>query len=190
MAEKVAGDELAQMLGQNSETVTIAGKPVTVSPFRLKQLSDALRCVQSLAEAGIDVQPFAQNADTDDPKIGLKRDFNFLKALLNGGDPVIELLAIGSGMSGLDIGNLLPDEAVALGAAIWRVNHDFFVQRGPAIKSALGPVWDLIDPLVKIAGQPESLALFFSVLTQNKSENSQSINLMPSLPQQPSETSN
>jgi hypothetical protein len=52
-----ATEELEQALGEVSETVTIKSKgkshAVTVTPFRLRQFSAVLKCVQRMRAAGV-----------------------------------------------------------------------------------------------------------------------------------------
>lgn len=199
MAEKVSSDQLAEILGTNRETVMVNQEAITVSPFKLKHVSDALRCLQALAEGGVDMQPFAESDDVENPKINLKREFNLAKALLLAGEPMMEMLAIGAKRYTIgdnprpDIewaGDLDPDEAVELGTAIWKVNKSFFVHKGPAIKAALGPVWLAVEPMIQIVGRPEFLALFALGLNPKKSANSPSnSSTPPSTPQAP-ETDN
>src|SRR4051812_46325498 len=121
MAEKVEAENLTAILGLVKKTVTVEDNPVTVSPFRLKQLSQVLKCLSELSEAGVNIEPYATNDDPANPQIGLKKDFNWIKAGLNAGQPFIEILAIATGQTIEWAENLLPTDAIAVAMAVWEV---------------------------------------------------------------------
>ncbi len=157
MATAVAPDaaaELAQALGQVSETVTlkVGGKPkdVTVSPFRLRQFARVLKCVQRLRGAVL-VEPEALEdiAEGDDVKEAAKR-LDFFKMFLDGGEEIVNILtiAVEGKMKAEHIDNLDLADGARLASAVFAVNLDFFYQNREAIQAALAPAFKAVDRVV------------------------------------------
>lgn len=150
---------LALALGQFSKTVEIeslesaTGKtdtvtriPVTLRKLRAKQFVNIFKCIDDLVTAGV-----VRLADDEGNLImgakGILTEFRDEKMLLRGGDPVLEMLAIVTGLTRAHIDELdLLDLGKLLGAA-WEVNERFFVQHQAELKTALGPIWKLIEGL-------------------------------------------
>jgi hypothetical protein len=166
MATIAEPSELEQALGEISETVEVkAGKKtvqVTVTPFRLRQFAQVLKCVQRLRDCGvIDEQKLKGVADAEDVQEVVK-SFDMMKMLLDGGDEVINILQIAVGK-----GQQLPAEAVdrldlvdgaRLASAVFAVNVDFFYRNREAIQGALAPavkaVETVMDGGLAALGQP------------------------------------
>jgi hypothetical protein len=148
MAEKTTRDELDRILNLEGETIEVAGEQLTIKPFRLKQLSAVLRCVESLTEHGV-----FERSDNDGNKV---REFSFPKMLLKGGDSVIEILAIATGKPVEWLGELNPVDGTRLAKAVWGTNADFFTRNQAALRETLGPVWALVEELIPNLGVASS----------------------------------
>lgn len=97
--------------------VAVAGKAVAVSPLRVRQIPAFARHVAPVAA-------FLMNGD-------------LLAAVAAGGEDMVKALAVATGEPEDWLGDLLPDEFVALAAAVMEVNADFFVRRvAPALAAA------------------------------------------------------
>jgi hypothetical protein len=153
MAEKVdAGDtgaaqELAEALGQISETVTVAGKSIVIAPFKLRQFADVLKCVQRLRDAGAvetkTLTTLAKSATVEEAK----NKFDVLKMFLAGGDEVINILQIASGLPWQILNALEIPDAVRLASAVLSVNLDFFFQNRELIQKALAPAVQAVEKI-------------------------------------------
>lgn len=158
--------ELEQALGEVSETVEVkaGGRlvSVTVKPFRLRQFSHVLKCVQRLREGGvIEEKALKDIAAANDAKEAAK-GFDMVKMFLEGGDEIINILqiAVGKGQqltsAAVDELNLV--DGARLASAVFAVNVDFFYQNREAIQGALAPalkaVETVMDGGLEALGQP------------------------------------
>jgi hypothetical protein len=157
MATIAEPSELEQALGEISETVEVkaGGKPVsvTVKPFRLRQFSQVLKCVQRLREGGvIDDKKLKSVAEAEDAQEAVK-SFDMVKMFLEGGDEVINILqiAVGKGqqlksdaVDGLDL-----VDGARLASAVFAVNVDFFYQNKEAIQGALAPAVKAVETVME-----------------------------------------
>jgi hypothetical protein len=165
-----AAAELAQTLGQMSETVPVVvdGKPrdVTVSPFRLRQFAHVLKCVQRLRDAGAIEAHTLKKAVKDISEAESAEQatgrFDMLKMILQGGDEIINILqvAVGGQLQAQALDKLDLVSAARLASAVFSVNLDFFYQNRATIQAALAPavkaVEKVVDEGVEALGQPPS----------------------------------
>lgn len=167
MAQAVTGaDELAQALGQISETVQVKpnGKAVdvTITPFRLRQFSQVLRCVQRLKAAGvIESKTLTKLRDAASVEEAT-RDFDMVKMFLDGGDEIINILqiAVGVQLKAHEVDKLDLLEGARLLSVVFAVNLDFFYRNRGAIEAALAPAVKAIESVMQSGvgalGQPPS----------------------------------
>ncbi|HEV2706244.1 MAG TPA: hypothetical protein VGV59_09995 [Pyrinomonadaceae bacterium] len=148
MAQEVkSADELAQVFGQVKEDVIVGGKTLTITPFRTKQFVEVLKCIDKLADAGV-------VEITDDLGKAVK-EFNPLKMVLRGGDQLIRILHIASGLMVGEIEQMELTETVKLASTVFSVNLDFFFQNGQEFRAALGPAWEALQGVIgQTTGQP------------------------------------
>lgn len=162
-----AVEELSQVLGEVSETVTVKvqGKSVdvTVSPFRLREFANVLKCVQRLrARGAITSDAIKQVAEAGSAEEA-KKGFDFLKMLLDGGDELINILSIAAGkqLQAHMLNNLDLVDGARLASAVFAVNLDFFYRNRETIKEALAPAVKAIESVatngVEALGQPPSI---------------------------------
>ena len=143
--------ELAQALGQVSEEVAVSGRAVKVTPFRLRQFSNVLKCVQRLREAGViedaalKVAASAESADE-----AVKR-LDVTKMFLSGGDEIINIARIATNLPAQVVDNLDIPTGVRLIATIFKVNLDFFYQNREVIVGALMPAVEAFE-IIKAEG--------------------------------------
>lgn len=165
MAVKVE-DELAEALGEISETVEVkAGKKtvkVTVKPFGLRQLAHVLKCVKRLREAGvISKKALKQVAEAEDAEEAAK-GFDMVQMFLDGGDEIINIIqvAVGGQLQAQQLDSLDLVDGARLASAVFAVNLDFFYQNREAIQAALAPAVSAIEKVmdegVGVLGQPPS----------------------------------
>lgn len=161
---QAAAAELAQALGQISETVTVMvdGKPreVEVTPFRLRQFARVLKCVQRLRDAGlVETDTLKDIAEGDDAKEAAKR-LDFLKMFLDGGEEIVNILtvAVEGKLKAAYVDSLDLADGARLASAVFAVNLDFFYQNRATIQAALAPaveaVEKVVDEGVEALGQP------------------------------------
>lgn len=148
-------EELAQALGQVSETVTVRpnGKPVdvTVTPFRLRQFAQVLKCVQRLRESGvIDEKKLKSVAEAEDAREAAK-NFDMVKMFLEGGDEIVNILqvAVGNQLQAHLLNNLDLLDGARLASAVFSVNLDFFYRNREAIQAALAPAVEAVENVVR-----------------------------------------
>lgn len=149
-----AAAELAQALGQVSETVTltVAGKPreVTVTPLRLRQFARALKCVQRLRDAGlVETKALKEIAEGNDAEEAAKR-LDFLKMFLDGGEEIVNILtiAVEGKMKAEHVDALDLADGARLAAATFAVNLDFFYRNRETIQAALAPAVKAVEKVV------------------------------------------
>lgn len=161
-----AAAELEQALGEVSETVivTAQGKQVavTVTPFRLREFANVLKCVQRMRDAGAiapeAIKEVAEAGSAEEAKKG----FDFLKMLLDGGDEIINILsiAVGKQLQAQALNNLDLVDGARLASAVFAVNLDFFYRNRELIQEALAPAVKAIENVaekgVGALGQPPS----------------------------------
>lgn len=147
---------LETALGQKQKTVTIHPDPenddktedVTVRKLRAKQFVKIFACIDDLVQKGV-VRLTDETGNLILGAKGVLSEFRDEKMILRGGDPVLEMLAIATGVDKATIDNLdLLDLGRLLGAA-WEINERFFVQNQTELKAALGPIWSLVEGLTK-----------------------------------------
>lgn len=133
MSDSTEATKLAEVLGADSQTVSVAtasnrALDIVVRPLRLKQFSEVLKCIDELSEAGVTI--------FDDGK-----GFDTAKLLLRGGDSVMKLLAVATGQPLELIENLDLADAANLAGAVWQVNANFFKKKADSMLAAFG-----VDP--------------------------------------------
>jgi len=167
MAEETM-EGLATALSQTEKIVIIhsdpdnetLGTPVSIKKLRAKQFVKIFACIDDLVQKGV-VRVTDETGNFVLGARGVLSEFRDEKMLLRGGEPVLEMLAIASGLKKETIDNLdLLDLGKLLGAA-WEINERFFVQHQTELKQALGPVWKLVEGLTKkkqspVASSPDS----------------------------------
>jgi hypothetical protein len=149
-----AAEQLDEALGQLSEAVTIkpGGKAidVTVTPFRLREFAQVLRCVQRLREAGA-LKPDELAKLKDAVKEGdaqeAVRSFDMLKMFLAGGDEIINIIsvAVGGQVQAQTLNNLDLVDGAKLASAVFKVNLDFFFQNRETLQAALAPALKAVE---------------------------------------------
>jgi hypothetical protein len=149
-----AATELAQALGQVSETVTVKvggkSREIEVTPFRLRQFARVLKCVQRLRDAGlIETDTLKDIAEGDDAKETSKR-LDFLKMFLAGGGEIVNILiiAVEGKMKAEYVEDLDLADGACLASAVFAVNLDFFYQNREAIQAALAPAVRAVEKVV------------------------------------------
>lgn len=167
MAQAVtAAEELEQALGQISETVQVKpnGKPVdvTITPFRLRQFSHVLKCVQRLKAAGvIESKTLTKLRDAASVEEAT-RDFDMVKMFLDGGDEIINIMqvAVGNQLQAQALDRLDLVDAARLLSVVFSVNLDFFYRNREAIQAALAPAFKAVEGIteggLEALGQPPS----------------------------------
>jgi hypothetical protein len=155
--------ELEQALGEAGETVEVkaGGRlvSVTVRPFRLRQFSQVLKCVQRLRACGvIEEKALKGVAEAEDAEEAVK-GFDMVKMFLNGGDEIISILqiAVGKGqqLTSAAVDDLDLVDGARLASAVFAVNLDFFYRNREAIQGALAPALKAVESVV--AGGVEAL---------------------------------
>src|SRR5919205_694568 len=106
MAQVATAEELEQALGQVSEEVIVNGRPVTVTPFRLRQLSRVLKCVQRLREVGVVEDKALKDAAEAQTAEEAVKGFDWTKMFLNGGDEIINIVNVSVSLPAQVIDNL------------------------------------------------------------------------------------
>lgn len=156
MATIADASELEQALGEISETIEVkAGKKtvqVTVTPLRLRQFSQVLKCVQRLRACGvIDEQKLKSVAEGEDAQEVVK-GFDMVKMFLDGGDEIINILqiAVGKGqqLTSAAVDDLDLVDGARLASAVFAVNVDFFYRNREAIQGALAPAVKAVETVM------------------------------------------
>jgi len=93
-------------------TVARGTREVEIAPLTIRQLGP-------MGRAAAHFMPFVLTGD-------------WMAALVVQAEAVIEALAIGSGLSKAEIGELPGDDLVPLATAVWEVNQDFFIRTAAA----------------------------------------------------------
>ena len=147
---------LATALGQTEKIVTIHPDPeneeltqvVRIRKLRAKQFVKIFACIDTLVQNGV-VRLTDEMGNLILGAKGVLTEFRDEKMILRGGDPVLEMLAIATGVEKAVIDNLdLLDLGRLLGGA-WEINERFFAQHQTELKTALGPIWDLVEKLTE-----------------------------------------
>jgi hypothetical protein len=149
VADEATTEEIAGALGEIKETVVVKGRPRVVTPLRVKQLVDVLKCIDKLADAG--VVEIKTGGDVEGVVEQMRRDFDAVKMILKGGDQVIRIVHIASGLGISEVEGLDMADMVRLMSAVLKVNLDFFDRNAEAFKEALGPLGEAVKGLF---GQP------------------------------------
>jgi len=144
LATEATAEDLAQALGDIREEVTIKGRVRVITPLRTKQFFDVLKCVYRLKEAGAVELNLGEGADVAQAVAQLRREFDALKMVMCGGDQIIRIVAIGSGLSVSEVEGLNPVDMLKATTAVFKVNLDFFDQNADELKESLAPLWDMI----------------------------------------------
>lgn len=151
MAQVIPEDkaaELAQALGQVSEEVAVNGRTVTVTPFRLRQFSNVLKCVQRLREAGVIEDKTLKAAVGAESAAEAVKRLDMVKMFLNGGDEIINIIKIAVDLQAHVVDNLDIPTGTRLASTIFRVNLDFFYQNRELIKEALAPAIEAVEKVM------------------------------------------
>jgi hypothetical protein len=157
--EITAGLETA--LGQKEKTVTIHPDPddesktldVVIRKLRAKQFVKIFACINDLVQKGV-VRLTDETGNLILGAKGVLSEFRDEKMLLLGGDPVLEILAIATGLTKQQVDNLdLLDLGKLIGGA-WEINERFFVHHQTELKAALGPLWKLVEGVTKKKSSP------------------------------------
>jgi hypothetical protein len=146
VAETANADELAEVLGDIREEVTIKGRARAVTPLRVKQFVEVLKCVDKLAEAG--VVEIKTGGGIEGAIEQIRRETDITKMILRGGDQLIRIVHIASGLSVSEVENLGMVDMVRLTSAVFKVNLDFFDRNAGAFKEALGPLGETVKGLL------------------------------------------
>jgi hypothetical protein len=149
-------NELEQALGEAGETVEVkAGSKlvsVTVKPFRLRQFSQVLKCVQRLRAGGVIEEQALQGVAVAEDAEEAVKGFDMVKMFLDGGDEIINILqiAVGKGqqLTSAAVDDLDLVDGARLASAVFGVNLDFFYRNREAIQGALAPALKAVDAVV------------------------------------------
>jgi hypothetical protein len=167
-ALKEVPTELEQALGEVSETVAVKASgrvvEVTVTPFRLRQFAQVLKCVQRLRAAGVVEEKALNDIVAADDAQEVVKGFDMVQMFLDGGDEIINILqiAVGKGqqLTSAAVDDLDLVDGARLASAVFAVNLDFFYQNREAIQGALAPALKAVDTVVSegvgALGQPPS----------------------------------
>ena len=161
-----AVETLAKFAGQESETITInifdeetgvdTAKEITIRKIRIKQFNAVFKKIDELVEKGTVKLTDETGAFIFSAK-GIFTQFSEAKLFLQGGDPVLDIVAIVSGLTRAEVDNLDPVEFAKVLGTSWRVNERFFVRNQSELKEALGPIWTIAEGVInglKKASQP------------------------------------
>jgi hypothetical protein len=167
-ALKEVPTELEQALDEVGETVEVkAGRrvvSVTVKPFRLRQFSQVLKCVQRLRDCGVIEEKAIRGVAAAENAEEAARGFDMVKMFLDGGDEIVNILqiAVGRGqqLTAAAVDDLDLVDGARLASAVFAVNLDFFYRNREAIQGALAPALKAVDTVVSegvdALGQPPS----------------------------------
>lgn len=112
-----------EILNPQTIKVSVGGRELVVTPIKMKHLQAFAKAVQPVANDLIEVM----NGDGD-----------FVALVAANADKLIDAVAIGSGASVDDIGDLNADDFVQLATAVVSVNTDFFVRNLlPGVRAAI-----------------------------------------------------
>lgn len=142
MAEAATPEQLAEALGEIKAEVRVKGRPRVITPLRTKQFFDALKCVHKLVEAGTVTLPAGGGAA--EQAAALRSQFDPVRMAMCGGDQVIRIVSLGSGLSVSEVEGLDVVDMVKVTSAVFKVNLDFFSLHGDEIKDALAPLWEAV----------------------------------------------
>lgn len=145
MATQATAEELAGVLGQTREAVTVGGGTVTVRPMNLAQIAGALSVIERLTSKGVAGDPASPS-------------FDARRLFLQGGADVLELLAIATcdqaafladpgaeaRRSLAFVRGLDPAEGARLFTSAWKANLDFFVLHRGEMEEVLAPVLEIL----------------------------------------------
>lgn len=160
--------ELEEALAEVSESIDVkaGGKVVSVkvTPFRLRQFTQVLKCVQRLRDCGVIDQKNLQAVADADNADEVVKGFDLVKMFLDGGDEIINILqiAVGRGqqLTADAVDRLDLVDGARLAAAVFAVNLDFFYRNREAIQGAFAPMLKAVDTVVsegvEALGQPPS----------------------------------
>ena len=159
-----AAAELAQALGQVSETVTVKvggkSREVTVTPFRLRQFARVLGCIRRLYDAGVIEEKALKDVAGAESAEEATRRVQILPMLLSGSKEIVNILqiAVAGQMKAKHVDGLDLVDSARLASAVFGVNLDFFYQNRETIQAALAPalkaVETVVDEGVGLLGQP------------------------------------
>lgn len=130
------------VLNQEVDTITVAGKTMTVNRIRMRQLPKVLELAQPMSALLFKTKPTPGKG----PKPNKDEPLDIGKLVMLHGNDLVQLIAeIQSyGNEGVDadwVGDLELDEVIALAGKVFEVNLDFFIQRVvPALSTALASV--------------------------------------------------
>ncbi len=141
-------EEIAEALGEIKEEVTVKGRLRTITPLRVKQFVDVLKCVDRLAEAGVVEIKVKAGEGVEGAVEQMRREFDAVKMTLKGGDQIIRIVAIASGLGISEVEGLDMADMVRLTSAVFKVNLDFFDRNAEAFKEALGPLGETVKGLL------------------------------------------
>lgn len=158
--------ELAETFGEISETVTVLvggkSREVKITPFRLRQFSHVLKCVQRLRDCGVvDDQTLTAVAEAEDAAEAAS-GFDMVKMLLDGGDDIINIVqvAVGGQIAAHELDKLSLIDGARLASGTFAVNLDFFYQNRDELIAAFTPAAKAIEAVmaggVEALGQPPS----------------------------------
>ncbi|HEU4596369.1 MAG TPA: hypothetical protein VFS10_14630 [Pyrinomonadaceae bacterium] len=146
MAETVPAEELAEVLGDIKEVVTVKGRERVITPLRVKQFVEVLKCVDKLADAGVVI--IKPEGDLKDTLAQVRREFDAVKMILRGGDQLIRIVHIASGLSISEVEGLGLVDMTKLTSTVFKVNLDFFDRNAEAFTEALGPLGEAVKGLL------------------------------------------
>jgi hypothetical protein len=166
---EVIQDEVTQglksALGQFTDTVSIADAKsaaagnrnktidVTIRKLKGRQFAGIFECINKLVQRGVvrlqdDSGNFILTAK------GFLTEFRETSAILRGGQPVLDMIAIACDLPQQHVDNLdLLDLAKLLGKQ-WEVQERFFEENQTEFKQALGPIWMLVEKLTEKKSSP------------------------------------
>lgn len=100
------------------QVVTINGVTLSLTPFKLGELPKVFRTIEPITKLIVDAM------GSSDTQID-----SLVKVIVQGGDNILDLLAVGSRQSREWVDQLETDQGIQLLLAILEINSSFFVQR-------------------------------------------------------------
>ena len=153
---------LQNALGQLEKIVTIADAKsaaegnsnttidVTIRKLKAKQFVRVFEQIDALVQKGV-VRIADDFGNLILGKKGVLTEFRDESVILRGGQPVLNMIAIASGLDQDHVDNLDLLDLAKLFGGEWEVNERFFAQHQTEFKTALGPIWDLVEKLFAMA---------------------------------------
>lgn len=123
MNQEVKQDELATLVGGDGVDVTLStGKLINITALKIKDLPAFSKLIKKVVP--------------DAKTLGDVTDLDMVKMAMDDVDTLIDIVALGTRIPTVELGELGADDLISLGGAVIEVNIDFFIVRVlPMIKA-------------------------------------------------------